>query len=210
MQFRAMNQRKNGTQKAGRRDYKRDGQGLTARERMFCERYCVHWNRYRAYLEAFGVETRGGDWREQRNTESVEKVRKTYARIAAIMRRPSVSEFLAAIMQDERRYTELLRGAVDNELSSAGLTRITDVAQWTEDGLTLIPSSEIEPSAAAAVQAIETTEHTDKDGNKRRNVKVKMIDKNAALANLMKRHGLMKQPEVGESLIFTATVRSAY
>lgn len=168
--------------------------GLTPKEQRVVDRFLIHFNPTKALQEATNGHSGVGP-------EATKEARR-------ILSRKRVRSYITAVSNNEALIADLQRAEIDKALQVVGLTPITEFASWTNNGITLKDSSDLPPDLALAVSSVEFDETETKYGTSKK-VRVRMHDKNNALANLMKRHGLMKQPD-GENINFQVNVQNIY
>lgn len=159
-------------------------EGLSVKERLFLDRWLVHFNAGRAYREAFNPSNVS-------DAAVVDRGRR-------LLQRKRVRSYIVNMSAESSHMQRVIREEVDKALMAIALTPITDIASFDdENGLTLKSSDEIDPRQALAISKVKVTRKQTEHGEDVTK-EISMVDKNPAVTNLLKRHGLMKQPDQGE------------
>ena len=160
--------------------------GLTEKEMSFCQEYLIDFNATAAYLRSnFG--------------------KASNAKVAAVegsklLRKPSIANALSHFKAIRSRRTGVTQDRVLQEIARIAFACITDVAYMKYESMEVnIDEPAKEDVAAhiewqdrvAAVAEIDEKVFTDKEGNQEKTYKVKLHDKNKALALLMKHLGML-------------------
>lgn len=147
-------------------------QPLTAKQRRFVDEYLVDLNATQAAIRA-------GYSKRTATAIGYENLRK-----------PHLAAAIQAGVGKLMRTAEITAQEVISELTRLSRARLDDVARWSEDGLRLIPSGELEIEGLTSVKSIKSTKTTGEDWEKT-TLEVRQHDKLRALALLAKYFGLL-------------------
>ncbi|MEO1763391.1 MAG: terminase small subunit [Cyanobacteria bacterium J06629_18] len=160
--------------------------GLTDKEFSFCQEYLIDFNATAAYLRSnFGKANNA-------NVAAVEG--------SKLLRKPNIANALSHLKAIRSRRTGVTQDRVLQEIARIAFACITDVAQMNHGEMTVKmdqPSKDdylahMEwQDKVAALAEIDEKVFTDREGNQEKTYKVKMHDKNKALALLMKHLGML-------------------
>lgn len=108
------------------------------------------------------------------------------ARASVFLRDPHIAEEIKAALLARAKRTEITADRVLKEIARIAFLDTRSLVSWDQDGVTVVPSSELSDDDAAAVASAEVVFSGDGD----RVVRVKPHDKMDALKLLMKHLGL--------------------
>ena len=133
---------------------------LTDKQRLFCERYLIHFNGARAARES------GYD----------------HCYAVELMKNPLIIKWFDEFRQTQTAENEAERQRVIAELRILAYSRLTDYSSWNQSGMTPHDSKDIDQDIIAAVQEFSVIESQNAV-----NAKIKLHDKSKAL-EMMGRH----------------------
>ena len=110
-----------------------------------------------------------------------------------LMRNPEVAAAIAAGMAERSRRTAITADAVLVELARIGFSNLLDYMSPGEDGDLFVDLSGLDRAHAAAIAEVTVEDFKDgrtKDAREVRRVKVKLLDKRAALVDIGKHLGM--------------------
>jgi phage terminase small subunit len=155
--------------------------GLSAKQKAFVARYLVHGNASLAAEEAGYKNT--GKRGDGRGGKSDALRQKAYT----LLHTPVVAAAIQAAQKRAADNAEVTLERVIREFASVAFLRVTDVAEWGDDGrVTFVSSDKLSDAAKAAIS--ELTEHVGKEGE--RSVSLKLHGKLTALTALGKHLGM--------------------
>ena len=153
---------------------------LTAKERAFVEEYLIDLNATQAAIRA------------SYSPRSAEKIG------WQLLQKTRVADAIAVAQAERSRRTGISQDRVLNELALIAFARISDVVQWDDQGLRLLPSAQIPADSTAAIASITQVERVMRtaDGNETvvvRRQTVKLHDKYKALLKTGEHLGLWQK-----------------
>lgn len=133
-----------------------------------------------------------------------------------VLKRKDVANYLRLRRREIAERTNITAERLEQELAYIAFARATDVMKWGKDGVAFIPSDELTPEQAAAVESVKSRRRTKKleDGSEVTTVELelKMHSKESAIEKLMKARGLYQQDrkndaDVQRELLATVVMR---
>ena len=127
-----------------------------------------------------------------------------------LVRRPEVAAAVAAAMDERSRRTGITADEVVTELARIGRANLIDYIRVQEDGTAYVDLKNLDRDQAAALAEITVDEYAEGRGAKARAVKrvrIKLMDKRAALVDLGRHLGMFATKGEGsaETGVATAT-----
>jgi len=148
--------------------------GLSDKQELFCLEFVKDLNATQAALRAGYSASSAGSI----STENMQK--------------PAITARIKSIMEKRQQNLEVTGDVIVQRLANVAFGHLGMVCTWTDDGLDLIPSDELDDSALSIISEISTTPVSDgKGGRLGYNKKVKMRDSLKALELLAKHLGLL-------------------
>lgn len=147
---------------------RRENTALTDQTKEFCHRYCVHFDRVRAYQEVFGVD-----------------VDKAKINARNLFKKANVVDYIDSILRERKQSViEINVDKLIGELNAIALCRIDDVIDLNSGEI--LP--EIEGDALAAVSEFTLDEFENEQVSKRKR-RIKLSDKQKAIELLLRIQG---------------------
>ncbi len=145
---------------------------LTPKQKRFCQEYVIDLNGTQAAIRAGYSENSA----QEIASENLSK--------------PIVKSYVEKLQQEISKRTEITADMVVNEIAKLAFSNQQD---YIEDGNDIKDISKIDRDKAAAVESIQTTTSTTKDGTTTVSVKIKQHSKVQALEQLAKHLGLYEK-----------------
>lgn len=147
---------------------------LTAKQQRFVEEYLIDLNATQAAIRAgYSVKT------------AMEQGHQ-------LLQKTSVQEAIAKAQAERSKRTGVTADRVLQELAKLAFSKMSDFAEWDEDGVSFKSSDKLSPDDAACIAEITEQELEIAGGNVRRTKKLKLHDKSAALEKLGRHLGMFK------------------
>lgn len=151
---------------------------LTDKQRIFCQRYIIHLNKYKAYREA-GYSARGRSGRSSACT---------------LYKQPKVRAYVDFLMDERAERLKVDADDVVRELCSISFSAITDYMKWEGTTVTLRNSDQLTAEQASCVKSVR--QKVLRDGTKV--MEFDLHGKQSALKMLGDHLGMFKKEKEGQ------------
>lgn len=146
---------------------------LTAKQKRFCDEYLLDLNGSAAYTRA-GYK---GD---------AETARRNASRM---LTNADVQTYVSRLQAERAQRTQITADRVLAEIARVAFANITDVIEWSQQGISVVPSDGLSVDSTAAIAEVIMNE-TQSESGVTRQIKIRMHDKLKALGKLADHLGL--------------------
>lgn len=157
----------------------RKGEGLSPKQKRFCEEYIVDLNATQAYVRAgYSTKSLGAAATEA----------------SKLLINPKIESYLNCLRKQRDRRTLISADRVLQEYADIGFSKITDVVSWSDQEIEIKDSSELADNVKVAIKQVNMTKTITKITEEAAKVQLKttvqMHDKLKALAELARHTGI--------------------